>query len=350
VKRGKASKPPAAGPFGFEVRKAWRRDDPEVEADAIEFWTRLGLLPNDVSPEQRAKELIAAAYKDGRLVAVSTARIEQVDFLKARFAMIRGATDPDFRRSNAQLALAEPSREALEDWARANPDERYAGGIAFVDPREWGDFARLPVWPESELQLVGYDQRGRQIRVRWFADFYFGDGPSPFPLPTVSDWTPPGIDVRIAWRRDDPEIERDAIDYWRRLGNLPPDAAPEERAKEVVLAAYDKDRIVGITTAEVGILPQVRTRLAMLRGSVDPEYRRTGIGLAMYPKSLHALESWATANPAEGVKGIGGIIEAAELADAQRVPYWPTVRNGLIGFTPDGRQIRVRWLRDALLD
>ena len=346
----RASDPPPAGPFGFEVRPAWRRDDPEIEADAIDFWKRLGLLPKDVAPEQRAKELIAAAYKEGRLVAVSTATIEEIDFLRARFAAIRGSTDPEFRRSHAQLALAEPSRRALEDWAHDNPDERCAGGIVFVDPREWGDFARLAVWPESGLQLAGYDQHGRQIRVRWFEDFYFGDDPSPLPLPAVTYALPPGIDVRFAWRRGDAEIERDAINFWRRLGNLPDDSTPEARAKEVVLAAYHQDKLVGVTTAEVGILPQLRCCLAMLRGSVDPHYRRTGIGLAMYPRSLDGLENWAVANPHERVKGVGGIIEASELAELQRVPYWPTVRNGLIGFTPDGRQIRVRWFQGALLD
>lgn len=348
--RSRASKTSETGPFGFEVRPAWRRDDPKIEADAIEFWTRHGLLPEDVAPERRAKELLAAAYKDGQLVAVSTARIEWIDFLKARFAIIRGATDPGYRRGHAQLALSQVSRQAMHEWARANPDEKYAGAIAFVERAEWGDFAQLPVWPQSELQFVGFDQNGRQIRVRWFEDFYYGDGPSPFPLPSVSYELPPGVDMRIAWRRDDPDIERDAIDFWRRLGNLRADTTPEERAKEVVLAAYHEGRMVGITTAEVGILPQVRCRLAMLRGSVDPAYRRTGIGLAMYPRALDALEEWASANPGEGVKGVGGIIEAAELGELQRVPYWAEVRNGLIGFTPDGRQIRVRWFRDVLLD
>ena len=341
---------PLAESTGFEVREAWRRNDPKIEADAIDFWTRLGLLPEKVTPEERAKELLAAAYKGGRLVAVSTARIEQIDFLKARFAIIRGATDPDYRRSHAQLALAQASRKAMHQWARANPDEKYAGAIAFVDRTEWGDFARLPVWPESELQFVGYDRTGRQVRVRWFEDFYFGDGPSPLPLPSVTYELPPGVEMRVAWRRDDKEVERDAIDYWKRIGSLPADVSPEQRAKEVVLAAYHEGRLVGLATAEVGILPQVRCRLAMLRGSVDPDYRRTGIGLAMYPRALDALEEWAAANPGEGLKGVGGIIEARQLAELQRVPYWAEVRNGLIGFTPDGRQVRVRWFQGVLLD
>ncbi|MEA3036776.1 MAG: hypothetical protein QOH04_2553 [Sphingomonadales bacterium] len=164
--------PASAG--GLEIRPAWRRDDAAIEADAIEFWTRLDLLPPGVSGEARAKEVIAAAYKDGRLIAVSTATIEYVDYLRARFAVLRGATDPEHRRSRAQLALAVPSRNILHEWARAHPEEELAGGIAFVETAEWGEFARLPVWPESELTLIGYTPEGRQIRAAWFDHFRFG--------------------------------------------------------------------------------------------------------------------------------------------------------------------------------
>jgi hypothetical protein len=155
----------------IEVRPAWRRDDPAIEADAIDFWTRLKLLPSGVAPEQRAKELIAAAYRDGRLIAVSTATIEWVAFLRARFAILRGATDPAHRRGHAQLALAVPSRDLLERWALDHPEERLAGGLAVIDGGEWGDFLKLPVWPYSELGLVGHTKDGRQIRAAWFGHY-----------------------------------------------------------------------------------------------------------------------------------------------------------------------------------
>ncbi|MDB5691245.1 MAG: hypothetical protein JWO81_308 [Alphaproteobacteria bacterium] len=159
---------PAAAPDELEIRAAWRRDDPRIEADAIAFWERLGLLPPGTSPEQRAKELIAVAYRGDRLVAVSTATIEWFEHLRARFAVLRGATDPEHRRSRAQLALAMPSRDALERWALDHPEEKLAGGLAFVETGEWGDFARLPVWPQSDLALVGYTKDGRQVRAAWF--------------------------------------------------------------------------------------------------------------------------------------------------------------------------------------
>ena len=159
---------PAGAADAIEIRPAWRRDDAAIEADAIAFWKRLKLLPPGESGEKRAKELIAAAYRGDQLIAVSTATIEWFEHLRARFAVLRGATDPEHRRARAQLALAVPSRELLERWALDHPEERLAGGIAFVETAEWGEFARLPVWPESELTFIGHTTDGRQVRVAWF--------------------------------------------------------------------------------------------------------------------------------------------------------------------------------------
>jgi hypothetical protein len=158
---------------GFDVRIAWRRDDLEIEADAIAFWTRLGLLPQGVDPKARAKELVAAAYAGGRLVAVATATIEWIPALRARFAALRGATDPGYRRRGAMWALTMPVRETLERWALDHPEEKLAGRIGFVEPGKWGDLTRMPVVPVSELMLIGYDEKGRQVRAAWFDHFRF---------------------------------------------------------------------------------------------------------------------------------------------------------------------------------
>jgi hypothetical protein len=248
------------------------------------------------------------------------------------------------------LSLSVPSHEALWSWAREHPEEKLAGGIAFVDRSEWGDFTRLPVWPESGLEVVGYDQHGRQIRVRWFEDFRYEEAsPSP-PLPGLPASSPPGIGLRPAWQAGDAEVERDAAAFWRRLGNLPGDTSPEQRARDVVLAAYGGGRLVGVVTASIGRFDRVRARLAMLRASVDPAFRRGHVGAAMFPRAIEILEAWAAANPDQRVAGIGGILESRELVAAQRIPYWPQSRFNLVGFTADGRQIRVRWFRDFLLD
>jgi hypothetical protein len=334
----------------FDVRLAWRRGDPAIEADAVDFWNRLGLLPPGVRPEDRASELIAAAYSGDRLVAVATATIEWIAPFGVNLAVIRGATDPEFRRSRAQLALAAPSRAALIDWSMAHPEERLAGAIAFVEGGEWGDFAKVPVWPGSGLAHAGYDDLGRQVRIAWFEHFRFDQESAPRPLPSGPPAVDPGFELRPAWRREDRQAEADAIAFWTRLGLLPSHATSEDRARELVAVAYRDGRVAGVVTAEVGILPQVRARLAMVRGAVDPELRRSQIGFALLLAARRILEAWSAEHPDEGLAGIGGIVESRDLMAAQSQPYWPVSRFGLIGFTPDGRQIRVSWFDHARVE
>ena len=155
-------------PPGFDVRIAWQRNDAAIEADAIEMWAGLGILPDEVRPEDRAKQLVAAAYSGERLAAVCTAVIEPIDFLRARFLVMRSMTHPDFRRTHAQIALALPVKAMLEEWAKANPAEEVAGVIGFVEPGAWGAFAQLPVAPIWAWTLVAYTHDGHQVRAVWF--------------------------------------------------------------------------------------------------------------------------------------------------------------------------------------
>lgn len=343
-------KPDGNADAAFDVRLAWRRGDPAIEADAVDFWTRLGLLPAGVAPEDRASELIAAAYGGERLAAVATATIEWMGPFGVNLAVIRGATDPEFRRSRAQLALAAPSREALIGWSKAHPEQRLAGAIAFVEAGEWGDFARVPVWPGSGLALAGYDDLGRQVRIAWFEHFRFDQENSPRPLPSAPPTADPDFEIRLAWRQDERQAQDDAIAFWARLDLLPDPAAAEDRAGELVAVAYRGGRVAGVVSAELGTLPQVRARLAMVRIAVDPGLRRSQTGFALLLAARRILETWSAEHPDERLAGIGGIIESRDLMAAQSQPYWPVSRLGLIGFTPDGRQIRVSWFDHARLD
>lgn len=155
----------------FDIRPAWRLGDAAIEADAIAFWKRLGLLPPDVPPAARAKELAAVAYRDGQLAGVMTAAIQRIDFLRARFAMIRGAIDPAWRRSYAVSALGGASRDLIERWAETHPEERVAGIGAVVETRQFDAFQKKPVWPNTRLAVAGYTPDGRQIRIAWFDHF-----------------------------------------------------------------------------------------------------------------------------------------------------------------------------------
>lgn len=160
----------------------------------------------------------------------------------------------------------------------------------------------------------------------------------------------PDVDFRPAWRLDDPQIEADAVDFWRRINILPPGIEPEERAKELICVAYKEGRIVGVHTARLGQVELVRARLAMLRSAVDPAYRtgRVSFGLSMYARDI--LERWSIANPDEKLAGMGAVIESKELAGREKQPFWPNTRFGVVGYTAEGRQIRVSWFEHFRFD
>ncbi len=152
-----------------DLRAAWRRDEPEITRDSIAFWERLGILPPDVTPEDRARELAAAAYRDGRLVGVTTATISPYPPLRARFAFLRTAVDADERRRLTSTALSVFTREVIEQWSAEHPEERVFGLAAIIESEQLRQRRRDPIWENTRLNLAGFLGDGRQVRVAWFA-------------------------------------------------------------------------------------------------------------------------------------------------------------------------------------
>lgn len=157
-----------------DLRPAWRLGDPAIEADAIAFWRRLAILPTDVAPEERARELVAAAYREEALIGVSTATLGRIETLRGRFAFFRVAIDPTHRRSHVAIALAVYTRDLIEQWAEAHPEQGLAGVAVVIENQEIAARLREPYWPVTRLGLVGHMKDGRQIRVAWFRNGRIG--------------------------------------------------------------------------------------------------------------------------------------------------------------------------------
>ncbi len=160
----------------------------------------------------------------------------------------------------------------------------------------------------------------------------------------------PDVEFRPAWRRNDEALEAEAIAFWARTGILSAGTDPAARAKELVALARKDGRAIGVLTAKAGRLDQVRARLAFVRGAVDPEHRRSHIGFVLMLFGRDLLECWSAANPGERLAGLGAFVESRELAGRARQPYGRPTGFGVVGFMPDGRQIRVSWFRDFRLD
>jgi GNAT superfamily N-acetyltransferase len=160
---------------GYELRPAWRLDDPQIAADAIAFWARLGILPPGVTPEQRAKELVAVVYKDDEIVGVQTGVIEPVEQVRTKLAMIRIAVDPAHRRMRVATGLTLYSRALLQAWAGEHPDAQLGGLGALVGGAELAERATQGFWPQTKFILAGFRADGRQLRISWFEDFLLED-------------------------------------------------------------------------------------------------------------------------------------------------------------------------------
>lgn len=148
---------------------AWRRDDWKLGSDAKAFWQRLGLL----SPEQasqRVTELCSVAYADGEVVGVTTVTLTPWPPLRARFAFYRCAVAPEFRRHYLATFLTRHTLSTMEAWALENPQEKLLGIAAILQAHELGSKAVYPQWADwnIHLNLVGYSQRGEQVRVAYF--------------------------------------------------------------------------------------------------------------------------------------------------------------------------------------
>ncbi len=150
-------------------RPAWQRHEPLIERDAEQFWLANNALPPGTSAETRLSELCAAAYSENQMVAVSTASIRMIGFLRCKLAMFRVLVAPDVRIQEVASKLAVYSRDLLEAWSKENIDQGVMGLGAVIQSRVLVKNIPEAVYPDTKLAFIGYTQEGYQMRVYWFA-------------------------------------------------------------------------------------------------------------------------------------------------------------------------------------
>jgi hypothetical protein len=151
----------------IDFRLAWRKNDSALEAAATEFWTRLKLLPRNVTPQQRAKELCTMALRDGQVICLTTATVEAMKQFRCRMAVYRIATQPAVRRRDVTAELAEYTLAQMEEWSLQHPEEGIMGLAAIIQARQFVTQRPSVFWP-GQMTFMGYTETGHQIRVAWF--------------------------------------------------------------------------------------------------------------------------------------------------------------------------------------
>lgn len=148
--------------------EAWRKNDPKFEADAIAFWTEHNLLIANTPADERTKEIAVLAYDGEKLVGLSTLKIQYFDQLRQKFAFLREAVAPDYRRHSLARSMSGETRKVIEAHAIAHPDEMIAGMASVYQAEGIG---KKPIGSVSRMALIGYTQFNEQVRAGWFDHF-----------------------------------------------------------------------------------------------------------------------------------------------------------------------------------
>ncbi|HYG25963.1 MAG TPA: hypothetical protein VD906_03575 [Caulobacteraceae bacterium] len=152
-----------------------------------------------------------------------------------------------------------------------------------------------------------------------------------------------------AWRRNNPQHAEDVKAYWERTQLVQDPAKRERWTHQLCTLVYADGRVIADSTAELIMLPGLRQRFAMCRSSVDPEFRRKGLGAEITGYYRIILEAWAMEHPEEKVMGVAVALNSKQLVEKQRDPLWLErgIDMAIVGYMPTGEQIRVGWFRNV---
>ena len=153
----------------IEFRDVWQKADTQAEADAVEMWQRLGILPQGVDPRQRVKELAVLAYENNKLVAISTVTLDMLQVVRTKMAFFRALVDSEYRSQKVLVPLTYAIHQAMEQYASAHPELKIGGTAAVVVAP---NTIYKPVG-SAEMILIGYTARSEPVLLRWFDGYRF---------------------------------------------------------------------------------------------------------------------------------------------------------------------------------
>lgn len=144
----------------------------------------------------------------------------------------------------------------------------------------------------------------------------------------------------VAWKKNDPKLEADAIAVWKDHSSLPADVRPEDRAKELCTLAYVDGKVAGISTIAIQpYKPLGNRRFGFLRVFTLPQFEQQSIAIGLAISCREALRQWSVDHPAEKLYGMAAVYQSDKLG------HYPIGESGLtlIGYGPNREQIRVVW-------
>jgi hypothetical protein len=134
------------------------------------------------------------------------------------------------------------------------------------------------------------------------------------------------------------------LDFWSRSGAFPGEAARERLPDVVCVAIDDAGEVVGVNSVEDRMAPTVGRRLWVYRRLLA-EYS-DDLSSAMFNAAFEALAEEFEGGDA-GPIGLCIAVEDREAIARHPEAIWPETELVFAGHLPDGRQLRLRYFRNA---
>ncbi len=159
----------ATGGEDFRFVIDWQAMQPREADDLVAFWLREGAIPDAERARERLSQVVLhARAPDGDIAAVCTAYLAQAPQLRQPMYHYRSFVGARWRHTLLVRRLFKAAWAVLEDYARAHGFPAIGVAVELENPRfaKFGG-ANRPVW-HSGLIYVGKNQRGLDVRIRYF--------------------------------------------------------------------------------------------------------------------------------------------------------------------------------------
>jgi len=150
--------------FSFQI--IWQKVSEELTEEIVSVWKSLNVLPKNVNPRERAKEVVLLARnKENQIVGITTAKTLYYSPIKNELFFFRGLIVPGFRIPGLFMNMVTETIQVLEEHFN-NSGSSPIGVFTEIENKrmQQANVTRL----KSGMILIGFSERDNPIYVYYF--------------------------------------------------------------------------------------------------------------------------------------------------------------------------------------
>jgi len=149
----------------LKIEFVWKNVSEEVKDSVVKFWLAEGAIPKEEDAINRAKDLIAVCTSGNEVLGVATGTKTKHPAFFNNFIVYRTYVAKGNRREGIARKVF---HHVYDEFNAVHEAHEIIGLLCALENPEINKNT-IPVWTEDRnLTLIGFDQRGIQLRVAYF--------------------------------------------------------------------------------------------------------------------------------------------------------------------------------------